>query len=138
MYLSYDDYLTYGGTLDETIFNNYEFEAECIIDYYTFDRLKQDTIISDNVKRLIYAMVELAQKKSAALSLGVSDTDDDSAGYITRQSNDGVDTTYSGISASTLFSLCKTETNTLVKKYLSAVVNEAGQKVLFRGLYPGE
>ena len=139
MYLSYREYKAFGGNLDETTFNEFSFEAESIVDYYTFNRLKTDTIISEPVKRLIYALIDIAQKKEATLGLGVSASS--SAGndvYITRQANDGVDTTYNSMSASSLYQLCKQETSRAVYRYLAQVVNQAGRKVLYRGLYPGE
>lgn len=141
MYLSYTEYQDYGGTLDETTYNAYEFEAEAIINYYTFDRLKQDSEVNESVKRLVYTLVDIAERKAAALALGMSSSSETSASsqvYITKQSNDGVATSYNGMSASNLFNICKSETKNAVIRYLSNVVNEAGRKVLFRGLYPGE
>jgi hypothetical protein len=140
MYLSYDEYKDYGGTLEETTYNKFVFEAESIVDYYTFNRLKNDTVISEPVKRLVFALIEVAAKKEATLALGVSSSNPGSAGdvYITRQANDGVDTTYNSMSASTLYQLCRQETSKLIQRYLSQVINQAGQKVLYRGLYPGE
>ena len=140
MYLSYEEYTAYGGNLDETTFNEYSFEAESIVDYYTFNRLKNDTVITEPVKRLIYTLIGIAQKKGAALALGISNTTGSNADtvYITRQANDGVDTTYNNMSAATLYQLCKQETSRAINRYLASVVNQAGQKVLYRGLYPGE
>ena len=63
-----------------------------------------------------------------------SETSASSQVYITKQSNDGVATSYNGMSASNLFNICKSETKNAVIRYLSNVVNEAGRKVLFRGL----
>lgn len=40
MYLTYEEYLNMGGTLNETDFDEYEVEAEILIDYYTFNRLQ--------------------------------------------------------------------------------------------------
>lgn len=139
MYLSYSEYEEYGGNLDETTYNDFEFEAEVLVDYYTFNRLKNDTVISEPVKRLIFALIDIAQKKEATLGLGVS-SNHTAAGdvYITRQANDGVDTTYNSMSAASLYQLCKQETSRAVQRYLAQVVNQAGQKVLYRGLYPGE
>ena len=139
MYLSYSEYQEYGGKLDETTYNEFEFEAESIVDYYTFNRLKNDTVISEPVKRLIFALIDIAQKKEATLGLGVSSSNSNAGDvYITRQANDGVDTTYNSMSASSLYQLCKQETSRAVKRYLAQVVNQAGHKVLYRGLYPGE
>lgn len=140
MYLSYDEYKNYGGTLDETTYNKFAFEAESLVDYYAFDRLKNDTVIDESVKRLVFALIDIAQKKEATLALGVSSNSSENGDnvYITRQSNDGVDTTYNGMSAATLYQLCKQEVSRTVQRYLSNVVNQAGQKLLYRGLYPGE
>lgn len=139
MYLSYEEYLDYGGTLDETTYNSFNFEAEALINYYTFNRLTKDTVFDEKIKRLVYRLIEIAQMKQQAMSLGVSNIPgEERPVYITRQSNDGVDTTYSGMSAANVFNLCKNETKDAVNHYLFAVMNEAGQKVLYRGLYPGE
>ena len=127
-----------GGTMDEATFNNFAFEAEAIIDYYTFNRLKHDTVVPEQVKRLMFALLDIAEKRRKTLALGMSNVQDSSDVYITRQSNDGVDTTYNGMSAATLYQLCRTETNKAINFYLASVVNEAGRKVLYRGLYPGE
>ena len=36
MYLTYNEYREYGGTLDETAFADINFEAESYVDWYTF------------------------------------------------------------------------------------------------------
>ena len=43
MYLTYDEYQNMGGTLVETTFEEYEFTAECIVNWYTFNRLTKET-----------------------------------------------------------------------------------------------
>lgn len=140
MYLSYDEFKNYGGTLDETTFEKYKFEAESVIDYYTFNRLKKDTVIAEPVKRLVFALIDIALKKEATLALGANSNSSGTASdvYITRQANDGVDTTYNAMSATSLYQLCKSETVSTIRRYLTGVMNQAGQKVLYRGLYPGE
>ena len=137
MYLSYSEYKEYGGKLEETTFDEFSFEAESIVDYYTFNRLKNDDDVDESVKRLICKLIEIAEKQSTALALGVNDSGSGNA-YITRQSNDGVDTTYNSMSAASLFQLCRQETSKTVQRYLAHVVNQAGRKVLYKGLYPGE
>lgn len=139
MYLSYEEYLNYGGTLDRVTFNNYVFEAEAIINYYTFNRLMNDKTVSQSVKQLTYVLINIAQKKASALALGMSNSTESNTGvYITRQSNDDVDTTYNSMSAANLFNLCKSEANQAIRRYLNNITNEAGHKVTYRGLYPGE
>lgn len=137
MYLSYSEYKEYGGKLEETTFDEFSFEAESIVDYYTFNRLKKDDDVDESVKRLICKLIEIAEKQSTALALGVSDSGSNNV-YITRQSNDGVDTTYNSMSAASLFQLCRQETSKTIQRYLAHVVNKAGRKVLYKGLYPGE
>ena len=136
MYLTYEEYRNMGGTLEEVPFTKFEFQAEAEINYATFNRLKRDTVIAEEVKRLTFYLIELMQKKSAALSLGKGGTYDST--YITTQSNDGVSISYNGMAPSDLIKLCKTDSLNAIRSYLDGVTNEAGRKLLYRGLYPGE
>lgn len=136
LYLTYSEYLTMGGTLDEIHFTNFEFQAEAQINYSTFGRLKGDTSIPEEVKRLTFYLVGLMERKAAAFSLGKSNTNSDA--YITSQSNDGVSISYNGMSPSDLIKLCKEDSLSAIRSYLEGVTNEAGRKLLYRGLYPGE
>ena len=136
MYLTYEEYLDMGGTLDEIPFTQFEFQAESEINYATFNRLKGDFIIPEEVKRLICYLVGLMEKRAAAFSLGKGS--DATPSYITSQSNDGVSTSYNGISPSDLIKLSETDSIKAIRSYLDGVTNEAGRKLLYRGLYPGE
>lgn len=136
MYLTYNEYTSMGGTLEEIPFTNFEFQAEAEINYATFNRLKKDNTIPEEVKRLTYYLINLLEKKAAAFSLGKGDTGDGT--YITSQSNDGVSISYNGMSPSDLIELCKTDSLKAIKSYLEGVTNEAGRKLLYRGIYPGE
>ena len=42
MYLTFDEYQEYGGTLDEAAFYQLEFEARAVIDWWTFNRLQNE------------------------------------------------------------------------------------------------
>ena len=102
MYLNYTEYQGMGGTLDETAFSNFEFEAECTINWYTFNRLIGETEVSENVKRLTFRLIQLAQLNQEALTLGKpidSDSSTGSVGAVTSQSNDGYSTVYNSLSA---------------------------------------
>lgn len=152
MYLTYDDYLDMGGTIeDETTFDDFAFEAECIINWYTFDRLKNDNKFDNNVKRCMYALIKLAQLKAAALasgsgvaiSSGSSTTTDGVQSQVAAYSNDGVSVSYNILSASEVFNALSattkgSEVDNLIKRYLQGVVNSLGRKVLYRGVYPDE
>ena len=140
MYLTYDEYKESGGTLSATTFDRFEFEAEVIINYRTFNRLKKVEEVPDEVKHLTLYLIDLVQKKADSLSLGnAGDTTVSNTGsYIKSQSNDGVSITYGGMSSTDLYKTCFTEVNQAIDMYLADVTNELGRKLLYRGLYPGE
>lgn len=137
MYLTYEEYLTFGGSLTETEFDNLSFEAAIAINHATFNRLIMDTIIPEEVKKLVMVLISIAHKKAEALILGHSPSNAFS-GYITTQSNDGVSTSYTGISPTDLYRLCEKEISLTIQKYLYGVKNSLGRLVLYRGLYSDE
>ena len=138
MYLTYEAYVNMGGTLDEPTFNDFEFEAETIVDWFTFNRLKKATKYPNELGRCIYALIKLTTLKANAASLGDVGDGSSATGAIASQSNDGVSVSYNVLSASEAYKLCEDEVGNTVKRYLNGVTNELGQKLLYRGLYPGE
>lgn len=139
MYLSYEEYISYGGTLDETTFNDLEFEASAVVDWYTFNRLKNDTQYPEALKRCMYKLIQyiIAQQQAS----GLSDANTSSGGVaagIASQSNDGVSISYNLLSARDIVENSKAQMAQIINQYLSAVVNSLGRKVLYRGLYPNE
>lgn len=144
MYLEYPEYRKMGGTLDETTFNNFEFEAECTINWYTFNRLIGETTVSEKVKKLTYRLIQLAQLNQEAMTLGKPITGEASkgaVGAVTSQSNDGFSTVYNSLSAADALSasaLSSEKVKTLIRSYLQGEVNSLGRKLLYRGLYPNE
>lgn len=136
MYLDFKEYSNIGGTLDATTFNRFECEASSQIDYRTFNRLEGETEIPYKVKMLDFKLIELLQKKASALSLGKGEGSE--GAYITKQSNDGVSTDYSGIDAADLYTSVKEEADRTINFYLSGVKNSKGQFLTYRGLYANE
>ncbi len=136
MYLTSEEYKYLGGTLDDTQFVNFAMQAEAYINRVTFNRLKNDKMIPSEVRSLMKYLVDLLEKKSAAMSLGKNSSSADP--YITSQSNDGVSISYSGIAASDFLKLSEADILNTIRCYLDGVTNEAGRKLLYRGLYPGE
>ena len=148
MYLDYDTYVEYGGTLDETTFYDLEFDAESTVNWYTFNRLKRDewkkVLDSIELKRCMYQLIRYKQMENELLSsstggagFGVGWTKE--AG-ITRESNDGVTTTYNTLSSGELMSYfngAKSKED-IMYRYLNGILNELGQNLLYRGIYPGE
>ena len=141
MYLTFEEYQIMGGTLDETAFNDFEIEAETIVDWYTFNRLQNNTDYPDRLKQCMYVLIRMAQKRQAAMSAGENasgESTEESTASIASRSNDGVSISYNVVSAKDIFDSLKDEMEDTVKRYLNGVVNELGRKVLYRGFYPGE
>lgn len=137
MYLTYAEYQQMGGTLDETTFNDYEFEAEVLVNWFTFNRLKGDTTFPEELKRLMKYLVTLAKEKADVQSS--SGAEGESGGKsIASQSNDGVSVSYNVLSAKDLMQSIAGEGEKAIQTYLQGVTNEAGKKLLYRGLYKGE
>lgn len=138
MYLTYDEYQNMGGTLDETTFNDLEFEARCKIDWWTFNRLKNEEVYPEEVQRCMYKLINLIQQKQAAAALDGEGQSSSTAAGIASMSNDGVSISYNVMSASEAAEQASAEIDTCIRQYLGDVRNSLGQKVLYRGLYPGE
>lgn len=139
MYLTYSDYQSYGGTLDETTFNDLEFEASSVVDWYTFNRLQAEQNPPESLKRCIYKLIQyiLAQQQVSGVS-GASGASGGVSAGIASQSNDGVSVSYNVLSARDVVENGKTQMGQIIRQYLSSVKNSLGQKVLYRGLYPNE
>ena len=140
VYLTYDEYLTFGGTIDETAFDDLEFEARTIIDWWTYDRLQNEETYPEAVQRCMYKLITLLNDRNKAQILGKVDVEDSAmkkAG-IMQESNDGVSTMYNVVSADSAISRVDDEIKSTIRMYLQNVRNSLGRKVLYRGLYPGE
>lgn len=137
MYLTYEEYLNMGGTLDEAAFDNYLIDSEMLIDWYTFNRLHGETEIPERVKQCVFKLISLADMKSKSLVLG-REVDGTGNASVSAQSNDGVSISYNTLSASQALDLIKLESGQIVKQYLNGVTNSLGRKLLYRGIYPNE
>ncbi len=143
MYLAYEDYKSFGGTLDEIAFNNFEFEAGNLINWYTFNRLKGEVEISEAVKRCAFKLINIAYLKAQALSVGQGNNSDTataaSGGAAVKSfSNDGVSTSFNTMDASEAYKQSKNEIRETIQMYLNDVTNSKGLKLTYRGMYPGE
>jgi len=139
-YLTYDEYAEFGGTLDESTFNELEFDARAFVDWVTFNRLQNDTTFPEAVKMCMYRLIQILQAKLAASA--TPQLDGSTVGVvgagITGQSNDGVSITYNVMSAKDTIAQSNEEMWRCVRMYLQGVKNELGRKVLYRGIYPDE
>jgi len=137
VYLTYEEYQAMGGTLDVTAFGDLEFEAEALINWYTFNRLKKDTTFPDEIKRLMKYLINLADSKNELLNASGSGSESANK-TIASQSNDGVSVSYNILSAKDLMDASTKDAENAIKQYLQGVTNEAGQLLLYRGVYPNE
>lgn len=142
LYLTFEEFEDMGGTLEETAFNDLEFEAETYIDWYTFDRLRNEEEIPDRVKKCMYHIIKLLNDQMNLFNNGSdssnTSTDANSNKQIAAQSNDGVSISYNVISASEALELAKKDVNATINRYLQGLTNSLGRKLLYRGIYPDE
>lgn len=86
-YLSYEEYMELGGTLEEVPFNELEYECRRIIDSRTQNRLKNADEIPEEVKMLENKMIQTLQGYYVSLNKAQSgiaseNTDGYSVSYI--------------------------------------------------------
>lgn len=143
-YLTFDEYVEMGGTItDEALFNSLSIDAQAYIDWFTFNRLWKESWrteeIMERVKICMYQLIKLLTVKSNVLTPDVSSTGGiNTNAQLMSQANDGVSATYAVLSGNALFEKAKTEIDECINRYLNGVMNSAGQKILYRGLYPNE
>ena len=140
MYLTFAEYQTMGGTItDETVYNDFYWQAQAIIDWFTFNRLQDDSTFSESVKRCVFQLIKLVVQKSNLLGTNIDSSGETSlTGQITSQSNDGVSVSYNVPSASELLASSKQDMEDCVKMYLQGATNELGRKLLYRVVYENE
>ena len=140
-YLTYDEYQEVGGTLDETEFKYYAYEAESYIDWYTFNRLHNTTEIPDAVKRCEVYLIKFIQERLSALGVSMGESDSGAKNPIMSmmsQSNDGVSVSYGNMSAKDANASLYKEVEQTIQRQLAGVTNELGRRLLYRGVYPDE
>lgn len=146
MYLTFEEYQAYGGTLDETSFQDLEFDAESTINWYTFNRLFKDewkaVLETEQLKRCVYQLIRIKQLElellaSGGMGSGIAWKKEPG---IIRESNDGVTTEYSVLSTGELLAYANGSRpkKDIIDRYLGCIVNDLGRKLLYRGIYPGE
>lgn len=138
MYLTYDEYKEYGGALDESTFNSLIFDAQIEIDYRTFYRLEDDTVIPIKVKMCVAKIIDLLNTFTKYKKV-VTNVD---APVIESQSNDGVSVKYGGYLGNTnptdidnISKKLNTDITNVIKRYLTGEKNQSGEVLLYRGVY---
>ena len=72
MYLTYAEYTAMGGTLEESAYNRYEYRAESIINWYTFNRLANETEYPEAVKKCMFMLIDILIRQDKILDGGDS------------------------------------------------------------------
>lgn len=138
MYLTYLEYQEMGGTLDESAFLDLEFQARSQIDWYTFNRLRNEVVYPEEVKRCIYRLISILSGLNDVMGINGSADENNVNKAIVSQSNDGVSISYNVLSAQDMVQNLKEQCIETINRYLQGVVNSLGQKVLYRGVYANE
>lgn len=84
MYLTYEEYEAYGGTLNNTEFDRFSFRAECEINNATLDRCKTLAEIPEEVKRCEVELIAYLSKNARTGSVSA----------VSSFSNDGYSVSY--------------------------------------------
>lgn len=142
MYLTYKQYTNMGGTLDSTTFNDLEFAAECKVNWYTFNRLKDEDPekYPAELSRCMFRLIKLINEQQMASAIdgqGGESASSSNAG-LASYSNDGVSVSYNVLSASEAVEQAGKQIEQCIKEYLADVTNSLGRKLLYKGFYPGE
>ena len=136
VYLTYDEYTTLGGTLDENAFYAVEFEAQTFVNWITYNRLKDEETFSSTVKRCMYDLVSLITAKRNVLLNGTTESEGNST--IKTMQNDGVLVTYNTMSGEELFNALSVDAKRIILRYLNGEKNSKGKLLTYRGLYEDE
>lgn len=124
MYLTYDEYVAYGGTLDEADFALAEFKARKRIDTLTDSRVEKMAEVPEAVKR---AMASIIKADSA---VGVAARAD--APLVASFSTDGYSESYGSAAEQT--ANVERQLTAEVRQLLYGVKDDDGVPLLYRGV----
>lgn len=123
MYLTYDEYTEYGGTMAQAAFTLAEFKAQKRIDYLTDSRVKAMASVPEAVKLCIMAIMDMESKVGTEAQV--------SNPVVTSYNTDGYSESYGKAMGTDEADLAMNKT---VKAYLSGEVDDYGVPLLYRGL----
>lgn len=121
-YLTYDEYLNIGGTLEKTAFGRVVDRACGIIDIYTYKRLQGEIKVSERVKACVRDLVEYLDTYKRASAVVVT-SKSQSAGGVSESESYTTKTTDD----------TNTDVRDIVYDYLWAEETENGVPLLYRG-----
>lgn len=123
-YLSFDEYVSLGGSLSEEDFRLAEFKARSRIDRLTLGRVKDMAEVPEEVKLAMMVIMKVDGKFGA-------DAQVDSA-IVSSYSTDGYSESYGG--ASEQASAAQSQLNQEVYKMLFGVEDDHGVPLIYKGL----
>lgn len=116
MYLTYAEYIKYGGTLDEFAFNKYSYQAEMKVKADTHNRI---VAANEAVKRCVARLTDIFAESDVTASDKISSF-----------SHDGLSQTFAARSSSDY----QSEAGDIVYTYLIHEYAEDGTPLLYRGV----
>lgn len=123
LYLTYQEYRSYGGELSETAFIPLEFKSRKRIDYLTDSRVQNMAAVPAAVKLCMYVLI--------GMESSVGRSEQAASPSVSSFNTDGYSETYSqAMDADT----ASAQMDALTKEYLYGEKNDNGTPLLYRGL----
>lgn len=123
-YLTYDEYLAYGGTLSEDEFTLAEFKARSRIDWLTLARVQYMAKVPEEVKMAMMVIMKVDNKYSADSQAG--------SAIVSSYSTDGYSESYGGVSEQSENS--EKQITREVSRMLFGVLDDAGVPLIYKGV----
>ncbi len=123
-YLTYDEYVNYGGTMDETEFPVAEFKARSRIDWLTMARVQNMKVVPEEVKLAMMAIIKVDSKYSVYSREGTA--------IVSSFSTDGYSESYG--SASEQADYAYKQVNQDVTRMLLGLLDDYGVPLIYRGV----
>lgn len=118
MYLTYEEYKTRGGTLEDAAFSRFAFGAEQTIRRVTFGRVDGMQKVPESVKWLVFELVELAAGAA------------ESTARVTSETVGAWSKSYEVVTEEER----QAKANALIRNYLAAETDDNGVPLLYLGV----
>ena len=123
-YLTYEEYVSYGGTMPQNEFPVAEFKARSRIDWITMGRVQNMAVIPEEVKLAMMVIINVDAKFSADAQL--------ESAIISSYTTDGYSEVHGNFFEQV--GLANKRVNNEVQKMLFGVLDDYGEPLIYRGL----
>lgn len=123
-YITYDEYVSYGGTMSEQDFVLAEFKARSRIDWMTLSRVQYMRVVPEEVKLAMMVIMKVDEKYSVESQTA--------SAIISSYSTDGYSESYGGVSEQS--ENAERQTNREVSRMLFGVLDDNGVPLLYKGV----